>query len=181
MVKNVKGGKGAKKQKNSKNKEDPKDKIRPLELKEGPYEAYGVVIKKFGGPRLSVRYYNEKNKCLENIYSIVCGRIRKVRFFVGDVVLLSFREYQDGKADIVYRYDNDQIYKLKKKGELLQSLQDCIVSEEDKEERDKNIDFGEEEEEDDEEFKEMERKRKEFNFEDMYADMDRRMEDDEDD
>ena len=47
---------------------------------------------------------------------ILCGKMRK-RTFVNnrDVVLVSLRDFQDDKCDIIYKYDESQVLQLKSK------------------------------------------------------------------
>jgi len=37
----------------------------------------------------------------------------KVWINVGDIILLSVREFQDDKADVIHKYNNDEIRALK--------------------------------------------------------------------
>ena len=36
---------------------------------------------------------------------------------VGDVVLIALREFQDGKADVVFKYQDAEVHRLRKMGE----------------------------------------------------------------
>ena len=45
-----------------------------------------------------------------------------VRIGVGDVVLLSLRDYQDSKADIIQKYTPDEARLLKSYGEIPENL-----------------------------------------------------------
>ena len=45
-----------------------------------------------------------------------------IRMGVGDVILLSLREYQDEKADIILKYTPDEARMLKSYGELPENL-----------------------------------------------------------
>ena len=46
---------------------------------------------------------------------------KKVWMSPGDIVLLSKREYQDGKADVIFKYSYDEARELKAMGELPES------------------------------------------------------------
>ena len=60
---------------------------------------------------------------------------------VGDLVLVSLREFEDDKGDIILKYNPDEFRDLKKQGEIPSSL--------------KLDDDGADEEDDDVEFEEM--------------------------
>ena len=47
------------------------------------------------------------------------GRLRKkVWIYQGDVVLIGLREYQDAKADIIFKYNHDEARNLRSYGEI---------------------------------------------------------------
>ncbi|RXK38230.1 translation initiation factor eIF-1A [Tremella mesenterica] len=49
------------------------------------------------------------------------GQMRKKIWIVaGDIILLSLREFQDGRADVIHRYTPDEARNLKNYGELKQ-------------------------------------------------------------
>jgi translation initiation factor 1A len=35
-----------------------------------------------------------------------------------DIVLLGLRDFQDGKADVIHKYNADEVHELKRLGEL---------------------------------------------------------------
>lgn len=43
------------------------------------------------------------------------------RYFQGDIVLISLRDFQDGKADVILKYNADEARQLKAYGELPES------------------------------------------------------------
>ena len=62
---------------------------------------------------------------------------KKIWISKNDIVLVSLREFQDDKADIIYKYDNSEVRKLKILDEL--KIEDKI-----KEENEENFfDFDE--------------------------------------
>ena len=73
---------------------------------------------------------------------------------VGDVILVSLREFEDAKCDILYVYTPKEIHRLKKLGEIPDSVN--VDLEVKTEENDIGIDFANESDSDDEE--EMKRK-----------------------
>lgn len=46
---------------------------------------------------------------------------KKVWINQGDIVLVSLREYQDDKGDVIYKYNADEARQLKQEGELPES------------------------------------------------------------
>jgi translation initiation factor 1A len=113
MGKNQKGGKGHKRCKNNNAKTDKK-----LEFKdEGELQQYGVVVTVLGGCRFTIAYMN--NNSLTEKLGVICGRMRK-RVFIkrGDVVIISEREFEKHKVDIVHKYQDHEAILLKKYKEL---------------------------------------------------------------
>ena len=110
MVRNFgKGGKGAKKMKNS------VESNRILLFKEVGQE-YAVVQDMLGHGRCTCA-------CTDNVsrLGIIRGNMRKGatnRVYKGDTVLVSLREFQDQKADIVHLYTTDEVRALQAYGEL---------------------------------------------------------------
>jgi len=72
------------------------------------YEEYGYVQKMLGNCRVKLI----SNSGIESI-GIIRGSLRKfnkrVLIEVGDIVVISKRDYQDSKVDIVHKYNQDQI------------------------------------------------------------------------
>lgn len=114
-------GKGGKKFKRFKHDNENK---RPLVLKEEG-QCYAKVTKMLGNGRLMADCYIEKkDKSIEdmemrNIMCVIRGSMRKrVWVNLGDIVLVSIRDFQEDKADIVYKYEIDEIPKLIQENEL---------------------------------------------------------------
>ena len=86
---------------------------RELVLKEEGQE-YAQVLRMLGNGRLEA-YCFDGQKRLAHIR----GKMqKKVWMGVGDVILVSLRDYQDDKADVIYKYNSDEARLLKVKGEL---------------------------------------------------------------
>ena len=86
---------------------------RELLFKEESQE-YGIIQTKLGNCNLQI-------KCNDGELRIghVRGAMRKkVWMHPGDLVLVSLRDFQDGKADIIHRYSPDEFRMLKSYGEL---------------------------------------------------------------
>lgn len=110
---NGKGGKGHKKRKNK----NVDDQVRPLIFREDS-QAYGQIIKVLGNGRFQVECYQKEDKPINRICTIR-GKMRRREWVAsGDVVLVSLRDFQDDKADIILKYYPDEVRKLKEYKEI---------------------------------------------------------------
>ncbi len=103
MVRNNKGGKHK-----HKARKDHKPKSLNIEqLKKIDGQEYAYVKEKF-----SSQHY--KLLCYDKVERLGClrGKLRKARIKNGDLVLVSIREFQDDKCDIIYHYKEEDIDKL---------------------------------------------------------------------
>ena len=110
MVRNFgKGGKGCKKMKNS-----AIENNRLLLFKEHGQE-YAVVQEIFGHGRYRCVFYDKTTRLC-----ILRGSLRKskMRIYKGDTVLVSLRDFQDAKADIIHVYAQEEVHSLANYGEL---------------------------------------------------------------
>eukprot|EP00743_Colponemidia_sp_Colp-15_P000658 GILK01000734.1.p1 GENE.GILK01000734.1~~GILK01000734.1.p1 ORF type:complete len:145 (-),score=27.31 GILK01000734.1:151-585(-) len=104
-------GKGGKNRKRGKNVNE--DDKRELLFKEDGQE-YGQVLRMLGNGRVELQCF-DGNKRL----GIIRGQLRKkVWIGAGDIVLCGLRDYEDGKCDIIMRYNADEARNLKNYGEL---------------------------------------------------------------
>lgn len=86
---------------------------RPITLR-GEMEEYAKIMKSLGDRRMTVVLPDSSE-----ILALIPGRFRKRCWInVGDIVLISRREFQDTKVDIVHKYNSDELRKLFKKGEI---------------------------------------------------------------
>lgn len=86
---------------------------RPLELKQEGQE-YAKVLKMLGNRRIHA-ICNDGTKRL----CIIPGKMRFREWIApDDIILLGIRDYQNDKADVIYKYTNIEAKKLSKKGEL---------------------------------------------------------------
>ncbi|CAI2381898.1 unnamed protein product [Moneuplotes crassus] len=108
-------GKGGNKRKKNKNKNF--QSRRPLELKEEGQD-YGIVTKMLGNSRIECVCGDGKTRiCL------IRGKMKnRVWIRAGDVVLVSLREFEDDKGDIILKYHPEEFRELKKKGEIPETL-----------------------------------------------------------
>lgn len=107
-------GKGGKKHKRGK-----KDvgEARELYIKE-ENQVYAVVEKMLGNAKIRAQCGDGKTRLC-----IIRGKMRKkVWINVGDLILLGLRSFQDDKADVIHKYNSDEARKLKKMGEVAESM-----------------------------------------------------------
>jgi translation initiation factor 1A len=103
-------GKGGKNRRRGKSDRDGK---RELVFKEEMQE-YAQVSKMLGNARVEAFCFDGVSRMCQ-----IRGQMRKrVWINVGDIVLVSLREFQDNKADIIWKYTPDEARSLKAYGEL---------------------------------------------------------------
>ena len=109
-------GKGGKNRRRGKNEGDGEK--RELVFKEDG-QAYAQVLRMLGNGRLEARAFDDQGTIrLVNIR----GKLRKkVWIGAGDIILLSLRDFQDDKADVILKYSPEEARNLKAYGELPQS------------------------------------------------------------
>eukprot|EP00922_Rhytidocystis_sp_ex-Travisia-forbesii_P057432 GHVS01085057.1.p1 GENE.GHVS01085057.1~~GHVS01085057.1.p1 ORF type:complete len:153 (+),score=28.11 GHVS01085057.1:81-539(+) len=107
-------GKGGKNRRRGKNDNDGEK--RELRFKDEG-EEYGQVLRMLGNGRL-------ESYCFDGVKRLchIRGKMRK-RVWVnsGDIVLVSLRDYQDEKGDVIAKYTPDEARALKSYGELPES------------------------------------------------------------
>ncbi|KAH3758851.1 eukaryotic translation initiation factor 1A, Y-chromosomal [Pelomyxa schiedti] len=103
-------GKGGKNRRRGKNEGDEK---RELTFKEDGQE-YAQVTRMLGNGRLEAACFDGSKRMCH-----IRGKLRKkVWVNQGDIVLLGLRDYQDGKADVILKYNSEEARMLKAFGEL---------------------------------------------------------------
>ena len=155
MVVNKKGGNKTKKQKKVTDNEDNKQII----LKDiDQMQEYAQIVKPFGNGRFEANCFDGKIRRAH-----ARGNLKKKKIFVkaGNVVLLSLREFEDAKCDILDVYNQKEIKELKRLGEIPKNINEDITT---TVEDDNGIDFEEEEENEDSILKEQFKKDFEDNF-----------------
>lgn len=137
-------GKGGKNRRRGKNENESEK--RELVFKEDGQE-YAQVTKMLGNGRLEALCFDGAKRLCH-----IRGKLRKkVWINAGDIILLGLRDYQDGKADVILRYNPDEARSLKAYGELPESVKvnDTVIfgveGEEDEIQFDDIDDDGEEE------------------------------------
>ena len=107
--------KGGKKHKRNKKQDDTYEKT--LRLKEEGQE-YAQIKKCLGNCRFNVLCFDGKERM-----ATMCGTMRKRRFINQDnIVLVSLRDWQDSKCDIIDNYDENLVRKMKDKGLVPESI-----------------------------------------------------------
>lgn len=104
-------GKGGKNRKRGTNKNEPQK--RELQGKEDDQE-YAQITKMLGNSRLECQCGDGMKRI-----GVICGGMRRrVWMTVGDIVLVSKRDFEEGKVDIIGKYNQDEAKELLKRGEL---------------------------------------------------------------
>ena len=108
-----KKSKGGNRHKKAKNNSDQNDRQNMIYKEDG--EEYAIVDKMVGGARCHITLPDQSTKL-----AIIRGKLRKRRTWisVGDLVLVSIRDYQEDKCDVLHKYTNGQIQTLKRKKSL---------------------------------------------------------------
>ncbi len=103
----------------SKNKSNKKGKNKPsekakriLELKQD-LEEYAKIDKMLGNGRVYVIYVDGSV-----ILAHIRGSLRRCKMTVGDIVLVSIRDFQQDKCDIIHKYEKEEVKKLFNLGEI---------------------------------------------------------------
>lgn len=104
-------GKGGKNRRRGKN--DNESEKRELLYKEEGQE-YAQVLRMLGNGRLEAHCFDGVKRLCH-----IRGKMRKrVWINSGDIILISLRDYQDSKADVIGKYTPDEARSLKAQGEL---------------------------------------------------------------
>ncbi|KAF3279927.1 Eukaryotic translation initiation factor 1A, X-chromosomal, variant 2 [Orbilia oligospora] len=107
----IQGGKNRRRGKNENDNEK-----RELTFKEDGQE-YAQVTKMLGNGRLEAMCFDGEKRLAH-----IRGKLRKkVWINQGDIILLSLRDYQDEKGDVILKYTADEARNLKAYGELPES------------------------------------------------------------
>merc|ERR1719473_1106122 len=134
MPKNAKGGKNKKRAKG-----DRFGDKRELIFKEDGQE-YGQVLRMLGNGRLEAYCFDGTKRLCH-----IRGKMRKkVWVAQGDIVLISLRDFQDEKGDIILKYSAEEARNLKTYQELPDSVKINETDIIDGEFSDDNIEFDEE-------------------------------------
>ena len=109
MPKKNQGGK-----KKHRGKKQQNDKTKKLSILKEDGTDYGKILERKGGPHMSVRLLSG-----EIVIGVVRGKMRRrVWMSRNDIVLVSIRDFQGDKVDIVHKYPEDHVRQLVDMGEL---------------------------------------------------------------
>jgi translation initiation factor 1A len=130
-----------KKKKSGKNSKNKKGSItavkRVIEFK-GDLQEYVVMTKMLGDRRITVKLTDGSEKM-----AIIPGRFRKRCWMKpGDILLASWREFQDNKLDIVHKYNSDEARQLARLEEIPSFFLDDVTGYTKTAEKDLGITFG---------------------------------------
>ncbi len=115
MVKNTKGGK---KSKNLARKNIGTDhSLKYEDLIKTDDQEYAKVLKINGGNRYDLLCYDNTNRL-----GISRGKINKTKVEIGTIVLISKRDFQDNKCDILHIYNNSEVLQLIYYGDINESF-----------------------------------------------------------
>ncbi|KAG9919095.1 hypothetical protein KCU60_g8632, partial [Aureobasidium melanogenum] len=104
---------------------------------------YAQVVKMLGNGRLEAQCFDGEKRL-----GHIRGKLRKkVWINQGDIILLSLRDYQDEKGDVILKYNADEARSLKAYGELPESAKINETDTYGGEEEGIGFDFGEDESE----------------------------------
>lgn len=117
MPKNKIGGSGAKRAASKNNGQS----ARLIPFKE-ELQDYGIVKSLLGNGRVKVFCLTDN---VERLGTIRGSMYKKVWINKDDVVLISLREYQDDKCDIIFKYNQDEVKTLKKQNEIPKELENA--------------------------------------------------------
>ena len=75
---------------------------------------YAQVVRMLGNGRLEAHCFDGTDRLCH-----IRGKMRKKQWVgQGDIILISLRDYQDGKADVILKYNADESRQLKSLGHL---------------------------------------------------------------
>ena len=128
--------KGGKKHKRNKKQSDTFEKT--LRLKdEDEGQEYAQITKCLGNCRFTVMCFDGKERL-----ATMCGSMRSRKFInQNDIVLVSLREWQDDKCDIIDNYDDNHTKQLTSKGLVPDSIKLDLDKSNDIELDDDNLGF----------------------------------------
>ena len=106
-------GKGGKNRRRGKKEDEVK---RELIFKEDGQE-YAQVLRMLGNGRLEAYCFDGQKRLCH-----IRGKMRKkVWVNAGDIILVGLRDFQDGKSDVILKYNSEEARNLKAYGELPES------------------------------------------------------------
>jgi len=130
----------------------------------GDMEEYAQMTKMLGDRRIIVML-PDKTETM----AIIPGRFRKRCWIkVGDVLILSRRDFQDAKLDVIYKYNDEETRRLAKENEIPEFFLDASMPDGGRDNDDENFLW----EDSDEEPDEVAPPPKKLSYEDIKMEMD---------
>ena len=115
------GGKNRKKGKKTNNITN-QYQIRDMVYKTDGQE-YAQVLKSLGNGYMQVLCFTDKGNVIKRAH--IRGTMRKrIWLSIGDIILVSKRDYQDEICDILFKYSANEIHILQEKNEIPQDIMD---------------------------------------------------------
>ena len=115
------GGKNRKKGKKTNNITN-QYQIRDMVYKTDGQE-YAQVLKSLGNGYMQVSCFTDKGNVIKRAH--IRGTMRKrIWLSIGDIILVSKRDYQDEICDILFKYSTNEIHILQEKNEIPQDIMD---------------------------------------------------------
>jgi translation initiation factor 1A len=123
MPKNTQGGKKYKQQKHKNNENGPMKAL----VEATKDQEYGIVTKLLGNSRVSATFYDTRDPQNKRMNEIICflrPGLKKKRMFarMGSIILISLRNFEKDKADVIYVYDDEETKRMKRKNLLPENL-----------------------------------------------------------
>lgn len=102
-----------KKKKCGKNTKSKSTNIEKRKLLEADLDGqvYGIVDKALGNRFFSVN-------CLDNVVRRCRVRTKRMRINAGDCIIVALRDFDDDNADIIHKYDAEEVRALQKMGAI---------------------------------------------------------------
>ena len=91
------------------------EKSRDVLYRDEDGQSYAIVTAMLGNGRLTARCEDTTERMCK-----IRGSMRRSEWIsVGDIILVSLREFQDSKGDVLHRYPHEDVRRLRKMGELV--------------------------------------------------------------
>ena len=132
------GKKSSKSKKNSSRRSSGIIEKRELILKED-MEEYAKIMKALGDRKLNVILCDGTE-----MIAVIPGKFRKRCWMsAGDIILVSRREFQDNKLDVLHKYNDDEKQKLRRMNEIPSFFMTQEATYDDVQQQDTTFEFGE--------------------------------------
>ena len=108
-------------------------------IKKDEYQMYARVLKMLGSGRLNALCDDGK----ERLCKIRGSMMKKVFINIDNIILVSIRDFEDDKCDVIHKYNDEEAKILCKDGEIPSSLMgEIYINKNDEKENDVDMDFN---------------------------------------